>query len=254
MHSQLRFATRERLTTILAAASLLAALTTFTLTSRTFLAANKPQLVNVEVQSQVGSPLSIGQIRPFASDPKQPTFGYEVSNLSDKPISAYAIRHDVALGKTQTSGVMLISFWSISSLLYPQAKNVEDFGGTTYGVAVNKITLSVDYVEFADGSTWGPDTFKASQRLAGKRAGGRLSLKNLRDKFKARGVASVLEGIEQELNLAPPPDKSDIWKEGFKEGTNLVRLRIQHAKSKGGLSAVEAELLQPFDVSEGRQQ
>ncbi|MDQ1592282.1 MAG: hypothetical protein QOG71_2909 [Pyrinomonadaceae bacterium] len=241
--------------TFLAAATLLGAVCAFIFTSRELVAAVRTQQpVKVEVQPQADVPLAITSIYVTSSDLKQPDFTYEVVNTNNKPISAYAIRHEVTIGATQTSGVTFTSMWSHSSLLQPQSKIVEQSVGTTYGATVSGVMLSVDFVEFADGSTWGADTFKMSEKLAGRRTGGRTALKEFREKSNLHGPGAVSSMLEEEISLAPQVDKSPIWKEGFEEGIKIVRLRLQHAKRKGGLSALESELLKPFDISEEREQ
>lgn len=248
-----RFSLAKRSLTLLAAGALLTALLALGITSRELLSGIRIQAINVEVQTQSGVPLTIGSVVVTPSDPKQPVFSYEVINSGDKPISAYAIRHDVTVDSVQTSGVTFTSMWSYNSLLYPQARNPENSGSTAYGAAVNKVVLSVDFVEFADGSTWGADTFKMSEKLAGQRAGGRAALTELRDKSKKHGLKAVSDAIDEEIVLTPESDKSRIWKVGFEEGVRIVRVRLQHAKRKGGSSALESELLKPFDISEERQ-
>jgi hypothetical protein len=249
-----RLSLSSRILNFSAGLALLASLLIFALTSRELSAAGKAQAASIEVLAQAGVPLAITSIVSSTSDPKQPTFTYEVVNSSDKPVSAYAIRYDVTVGASQTSGAAFTTLWSANSLLQPQARSAEDFQNTTYGAAVSKVILSVDFVEFADGNTWGADTFKMSEKLAGARAGGSAALEQLRGEAKARGLKSVADLIDKEIKLTPQTDKTETWKEGFEEGVRSVRARLQHAKRKGGLSTLESELFQPFDVSEGRRQ
>jgi hypothetical protein len=244
---------RPTIPTILGVVLLLGSLFTFTLVAQELIASVRTQLAQVEVRTQAGVPLTITSINVISTDPNQPVFTYEVVNAKDKPVSAYAIRHDVTTGTTETSGVSFTSLWTVSSLLYPQTRTPEEFGRTTYGATVSKVVLSVDFVEFADGSTWGFDTFKMSEKLAGRRAGGQATLKTFREKSKTHGLSMVSSALEEEPSLAPQADKSPIWKDGFEEGIRIVRIRLQHAQRKGGLSALESELLQPFDISDGRQ-
>lgn len=253
------FEARFRVTTLLAVTMVICSVFTFVLTARELVAAVRKQAVegeaqklNVEVQNQSGTPLSITSINVTSSDATQPVFTYEVINTKEQPISAYAIRHDVIIGTAQTSGVTFSSRWTGNSLLYPQTASAEEFGSTTYGAPVNKVILSVDFVEFADGHTWGSDTFKMSEKLAGKRVGGETALEMLRGKSKMLGLNAVAEAIEEEISLTAEKDKSELWQEGFAEGVKIVRLRLKHAKSKGGLPTLKEELHRPFDISKAR--
>lgn len=244
---------RTTLSTILGVATLLGSLFAFNLAAQELITAGRTQPAKVEVRTQADAPITITSINVTSSNPKQPVFTYEAANSKDKPISAYAIRHDVIIGTTETSGVSLTSLWTVNSLLYPQTRSLEEFGGTTYGATVNNVVLSVDFVEFADGSTWGSDSFKMSEKLAGRRAGGRAALQMFRNKSKAHGLATVSDDLEEDLSIDPQADKSPLWKDGFGEGVRIVRVRLQHAKRKGGIPALDLELLQPFDLSDGRQ-
>jgi len=93
-----------------------------------------------------------------------------------------------------------------------------------------------------------------SEKLAGKRAGGETALEMLRGKSEMHGLTAVANAIEEEISLASEQDKSELWREGFAEGVKIVRLKLQRAKSKGGLPALKSELLLPFDISKGRKQ
>ncbi len=237
---------------ILSAAALAFALSAGVLSVWGFFAASRPRAVVVEVRSQEGCPLTVRPLGPAPSDPQQPVFNYEVINSGRRPVSAYAIRHDVTVGSSQTSGVTLTALRSSDALLYPSASSAEDFRGRRYGAEVSRVVLSVDLVEFADGGAWGDDTFKMSEKLAGTRAGGQAALRELRRTFAARGLSAVGEAVEGEIVIAPPTDQSELWKESFAEGGRIVRARLQSAKRKGGLPAVERELNRPFDALEGR--
>lgn len=253
MNAHSRLVSGNRLLVFLIAAALLIAVSTYVLTAQELLAVNKTQAVSVEVRGQEGTPLAISSINTVSSNPQQPVFSYEVINSGDKPVSAYAIRHDVTVGNGQSSGVTLTTLWSLNTLLYPHASNPEDFRGRSYGAEVSKVVLSVDFVEFIDGTTWGQDTFKMSEKVAGNRAGGRAVLNKLRDKSSTRGLTAVLEAINGEIMIAPRTDKSQLWKDAFEEGIKTVRVRLQNANRKGGLPALERELIRPFDASERRQ-
>jgi hypothetical protein len=239
---------------LFSALTFVVAILSLVLVSRQLYAAIKTQEVNVIVQTQPESPLILTIISITPSSPRTPEFSYAVVNGSSKAVSAYAIRHTVKVGGSQTSGVTLTSMRSASSLLYQQARIEESFMGVTYAADVGEIVLSADFVEFEDGTTWGADTFKMSEKLAGRRAGGQAALRKLRELSRIQGLETVFNIIDGEIAVAAPFDKSQLWREGFDEGVRIVQVKLRHTKSKKGNLALEQELLEPFDVSERRQQ
>ncbi|MCP9495750.1 MAG: hypothetical protein MSG64_14985 [Pyrinomonadaceae bacterium MAG19_C2-C3] len=253
---------KKRWLTLLSSLVLIGSLFLFVSTAQELWATVRVQAARVEVQTQANSPILITSISIVPSDPKAPTFGYEVVNVGSKAISAYVVRHDTYDGDVQSggSGMTFKSMWSFNSLLHPYARHDETFAGVTYGTDISKIVLSVDFVEFADGSTWGADTFQTSEKLAGRRAGGRAVIKKLRDIRKVSGLKTVSDTIESDTNPLPvvtittaEMEKSQLWKEGFDEGVRIVRVRLKNAHRKGGSIAMEVELSKQYDVSEERQ-
>lgn len=230
------------LSLVLASSQLYAAITT------------QDQVVNISVQPQAESPLILTIISITPSTLRTPEFNYEVLNISPKAVSAYAIRRDAVIGNSQNSGVTLTSMRAVSSLLYPQARLEESFMGVTYAADVGEIKLSVDFVEFEDGTTWGADTFKMSEKLAGRRAGGQATLKKLRELSKTQGMEATINILEGDIAVTVQPDKTKLWREGFDEGVRIVQAQLQHTKHERGLAALEQELSEPFDISEKRRQ
>lgn len=129
----------------------------------------------IEVRNQRDSPIVLSNLYVDASEPTKPKYGFTMTNVSDKPIRAYAIRDEVSFGDAQAvaNGMKLSHLPSLSLLFLPnQSRQVEAGGDATYEQAVNTITLSVDFVEFTDGTHWGEDKHKSADLLAGTRAGG----------------------------------------------------------------------------------
>jgi hypothetical protein len=149
---------------------------------------------------------------------------------------------------------MLTSLRSGDSLLYSQARVEENFMGITYTAEVSEVLLSIDFVEFEDGTTWGADTFKMSEKLAGRRAGGKAALDKLRVLAKARGLKVVVGSLEENMEMAAPSSGSELWKEGFNEGVRIVQATLMYVQRQNGDAALERELLKPFDISERKQQ
>lgn len=210
----------------------------------------------ITVQQQDDVPLQISNAVIDSANLIKPKYTYIVTNVSAKPIRVYAIQQQVIYGEEKSTdrGLTLSHLTAITRLLQPQSSKTVDGGGnSSYPKSISEIVLSVDFVEFADGSTWGEDSFKSAESLAGQRAGGKAAIKHFREKLKAKGFNALVEADETVL----PEDangKSQMWLEGFQTGFSLVRHKVKDAKSKGGITFVTQELEKPFDASEGRLQ
>lgn len=212
-----------------------------------------PQIL---IEQQPDSPLRISSIYMTSPDPFEPQYGYTITNIKDKSIRAYAIKEDIRLGDGQagTSGVDLSHLPSLKLLLQPsQSRLISADNSSKYTQPVREIILSVDFVEFSDGSTWGNDLFNSAQRLAGQRAGGKAALKRFRERLKTGGPDSLTDAIIQDDVIQSDNQvSSQDWQEGFQTGIGIVRNRLKEAKRKGGAEVIK-ELERPFDASEGRQ-
>lgn len=218
--------------------------------SKTSVAAQAPV---VSVKPQQDSPLSISLIEINVPKPLTSSIKFSLRNNSDKAVRAYAIRHDDVSGQTASAGVTLINMTSLDDIFQPFQSKFETLD-EDYTEPVTSITLSVDFVEFVDGSVWGLDTYKSAQRLDGQRAGAR-AMKGRLSKLKERGdLAALLKAVTaKQAEISIPPGHSIEWEEGFRTGAAVIHNRLKRAKLKGGLAHVESELQRPFDTSEGGQ-
>lgn len=221
-------------------------------------ASTQTETPHISVEQQQGAPILISSTYVDSSNPLKPKFGYVMTNVSDKTIRAYAIRHEINYGIEQAkqSSAVLSHLISESLLLQPnQSSSINEGGDFRYPQSVNEIKLSVDFVEFTDGITWGNDSFKSSERLAGQRAGGKAAIKKFREKLNSGGLDVLTNAITQsDIVLPDTSNVSHEWREGFQTGVGIVRNRLKEAKNKGSLAAVKQELEKPFDATEGRQQ
>lgn len=212
----------------------------------------------ISIKKQDDSPLVISSAFVDSTDAFKPSYRYVITNISNKPIRAYAIRHDATFGKenAKSSGSTLSHLISIDLLLAPNMFRHEAEGNSTrYTSAVTEIELSIDFVEFADGSSWGDDYFKSAENLAGQRAGGKAAIKYFGEKIKLNGIDALNGEIEKEnIILSNKLNTSKIWQHGFQTGVGIVRQRLKEANYKGSLDAIKQELEKPFDASEGRKQ
>lgn len=219
-------------------------------------AAIEPPRITVKKQKNV--PLLISTTSVASNNPLKPIYNYSITNISDKSIRAYTIKSEVLFGEknAQEIGSTLTHLPTMSNLLQSnQSRHVNGGGGSSYSEPVNEIILSVDFVEFADGSAWGEDYFKAAERLAGQRAGGKAAIRNFRQKLgtaEFRFTSNEIESESLELASAVGKSKSSTWKEGYESGIGIVRNRLTRALNEGGIEEVKKELEKPFDASEGR--
>jgi len=129
--------------------------------------------------------------------------------------------------------------------LQPGQSQWTSYGDTTYSEPVREIMLSVDFVEFADSTTWGPDTTRSSQRLAGMRDGMSFERNRLLTILNDDGIAKLISDLDAELDINPPPGNSSQWSEGFRTGAVQYRARLRRTRSQSGTPALESILRQP---------
>ena len=83
--------------------------------------------------------------------------------------------------------------------LQPNKSETVDIGaGVTYSSPIDSITVAIDFVEFEDGITWGPDIGKTKERLDSMRAGSRAAIGSLIKLMKTDGLPAVISILETE--------------------------------------------------------
>lgn len=210
----------------------------------------------VTAADQPDSPLLLVPASVDTSDPLSPRYVYLLTNVSTKPIRAFAVRESVSTdGGLPHVGTEFAHFPEARMFLKPNETRQEEGGrGSTYQVAPAGIELAVDFVEFADGTRWGGDAGGSGDRLDGIRAGARAAIAKYRDALDRQGAP----GLEQAM--AGPPlapegrPRSEAWAAGFKNGVSIVNSRLAKAKAERGPDGLTSELLRPFDSTEGRQE
>jgi hypothetical protein len=198
----------------------------------------------VSVRPQPGAPLRISSVEDNSDDPEAPVVGFVVENAGGKPIQAYWISYEtVAHGADVTLGVGTNA--GTSEQVLPPGRRRE---GGVLNRAKEKIVLSVDFVEFADGTTWGEDTARYSEGLAGERAGARAESERLFRLLETGGLPAVMDAAGKGITHAGGAAESRE-EQSFLFGVRAARVRAQSAYQKGGLPAVESALRQPYDWS-----
>lgn len=128
-------------------------------------------------------------------------------------------------------------------------------GNTIYSEGVNEIILSIDFVEFEDGSSWGQDYFKSAERVAGQRAGIKFAVESYGKKLENSPFDVFSNEIEKNaIDFAFHADKSksSVLRDGFQSGVGLVRNRLDTAIGKDGTLGAKQELQKLSDAINGR--
>lgn len=213
----------------------------------------RTQLLKVLVEEKQDAPLTISSIVNNTVDPLAPVVQFTLTNVSRKPIRAYAISHEVRTERATSKGVELNNAVSLKGVLLPNRPQPAALDNTTYSEAVASIKLIVDFVEFTDGTTWGVDEFKSAEKLAGRRAGARATRERLLALLEAEGALAVIHAVTpDEFTFEAPEGKSPEWLDGFRLGVKSVRARVRHAGGMGDLKEIESALRRPVDASERR--
>lgn len=211
----------------------------------------QPQLIQtqaptVTVQTQTDAPLLISSPRVLSWSGQDGELAFELLNVSGKPIRAYAIKQEVISGSAQSSSVLFSNLDLTSSPLLESNQSLTTFD-TCQAISEkqNKITLFVDYVEFADGTKWGADSAKFADVAAGQRAAAYIISKRLLKILNTGSPLDVISALETgAANIDPPVGRSEAWKEGFRSGSNSIAAQLKNAKNRESLSQVERKLRQ----------
>lgn len=107
---------------------------------------------------------------PFISNPVR----YDLRNISNKAIRSYVVVFD----RRNERLIEIISY-----LADLPEKGKELYRAYTAD-RKEKVSISLDYIEFADGSTWGPDRLRKSKEIAAYWAGIDSAIQRLKDLVK----------------------------------------------------------------------
>ena len=202
----------------------------------------RPSHVEVSIRPQSDSPLRVSFVGESPEELKTPHVLLAVENVSAKPISVYSIGCKLTVwGEEVTPGVGATSVAPVSVLNPGDRRSV--------GVPNperNPVHVWVDFVEFTDGTTWGPDATKYSEHLAGRRAGARAEADRLRELLRAGGGQAFADALESTAaGLKHPAGGSKQWEDGFSVGAMLKRGQVRRAYLRSGRAGAESELRQP---------
>jgi hypothetical protein len=213
---------------------------------QTQLAQDKEQPTNHQltagVKQQSKSPMRINILKVDTEDSYSPQVEFSVTNISEQSISAYSISYEAKVGNSSVGGMTLTN--NQENILYPSQSRTETINGLPKSSEpISHIMLMVDYVEFTNNLSWGPDTYQSAELLDGQRTGMSAERNYLSELLKTRGPASVIEAYNNEEDrVIFPKQHSQKWLEGFRSGKATVRSRLQHSIKTGTSDEIRSEL------------
>jgi hypothetical protein len=208
----------------------------------------------VTIEPQMDTPLVMSAPRIVGGNEEYKEIAFDLINVSDKPIRAYAIKQEVEVAGTSPSGTALFINLDLTNSPRLQVNQLTTTFNT-FDLIPSKeahVSLSIDYVEFSDGTSWGPDSNKSADCSAGQRAAMLALSKRLRSFLSAGNPDEVMSAIETgAASIEPPADRSDEWKGGFRLARNSIMSHLKRTQAKGGLNQVERELRRFSESSAG---
>lgn len=206
----------------------------------------------VTVQDQPGAPLKIISVETKWATPDFQIleFYVGVENVSELEIRSYGWRLDKGDG-SQEKDCFMYNLPLPGKIL----KKGDSDGKSTWRKfplenPTPSISLSVDFVEFSDGSTWGADFCRSAETLSGLRAGA-LAAKDkfaqVRHQVDGKGLINLLK--QDALKVEAPDGHSSVWVDAFRDGVRRLFDKLRSANQEGGLPEVERVIQLPFDAA-----
>lgn len=207
--------------------------------------------LKVAVQRQTDVPIVIRVSSVDEIGTGSPQIAFMITNLGDRAIRAYTIRWEATIGSSHSAGMVLTNINVRESIFTPGQSRSESLSSLPSSTnPITRLVLTVDYVEFLDGASWGPDVEESAEMLAGQRAGARAEADHLLRRLNTRGPSSVIESYTaDEPETLAPSGNSEKWVQGFLSGRDTVRARLRNGK-RSSLDEIRTELQRPFDLSE----
>jgi hypothetical protein len=214
-----------------------------------FAFAQEPQdgarLPVVTQKPQEGAPLHIVSTFVETPGPERTVVRVMVRNQDGRKIRALAL----------TANALVYSYNLTGRAAVLPPANIKTFDLHYTGERrPEKINVAVDFVEFDDGTTWGPDVSNYKERLAGEREGAKAERRRLRELLGAKGQGALRDFLEaSKQGDSSRPDaagRTAAWVEGYSSGVMAMRHRVRQALQTGNPDNVGVELTKPYDTSE----
>lgn len=199
---------------------------------------SKDQLpIIAEVVRQTDIPVLITLINVDSSTETHQSVNYSIQNLSQKAISALVLLHN---DESASGGVSINHFQSfgagktIQSTIFEEKANIKPN---------HKIFISVDYILFEDGSSWGRDSQLQSQYILGYYEGQRISVSKIKETLQNNeAFLSLIQKPIEEFNYPFQNVENEKRQRGIISGYRSVLARLQIIYETKGIEAVLPKL------------
>ncbi|HWN11641.1 MAG TPA: hypothetical protein VNO50_20610 [Pyrinomonadaceae bacterium] len=209
----------------------------------------------VNVQEQPGSPLRIASVETKWATPAKQGLQIHivVENAGEAEIRAYAWRTVIFDGSQNVDACLLHNVKSRGKLLGPGDSDGKTTWRSIAQSSSSSIDLSLDFVEFANGTSWGLDVCQSAETLRGARAGAVAARERLARMLEQNGGRALINLLKLNPPILDAPDgHSPVWVKSFYSGVRSLFDRVKSAHHEGGLPEVERVLRLPIDASENR--
>jgi hypothetical protein len=195
------------------------------------------------IEQQSDSPLVIRNPRYYSHW----SWGYGIGatldcngvNVSQKPIHSFMTSHRSA--EPWDTGASLIQ--PESALKPGDSMSMKDSVS-----GKSKIALTVDFVQFADGTTWYSNDGQKYVHPEGVRAGAQDAAEHLIKVLESSGPEAVLKSLPRiHADVSDRMSTINTWGFGHYCGVTNAAVKVQHANREGGLKAIEGALRRILD-------
>ncbi|MGI8884503.1 MAG: hypothetical protein ACR2IA_09705 [Pyrinomonadaceae bacterium] len=198
--------------------------------------------ITAEVVRQDDSPLTVTIINVDNTAESDQTVNYAAQNTGLKKIKAYVLLYADESGVGGASIKFFQAFSSgqtIQSSISKGRLNIE---------TNSKIFLSLDYIEFEDGSSWGKNSQSQSDYIGGYNEGQKGAVKEIRELLTNTNKNAVSDLLQRQVTDTNPSsvnnNKPDKWQYGFVSGYRSVLARLQIVYENNGLEAIAPKIEQ----------
>lgn len=186
---------------------------------------DQPPIV-AEVAKQSDSPLLITIINIDNSNTDSQLVNYSVQNVNNKSVRAFTVS---CISKSTGK---IITRYLTFKLFQPREVDNGQIAIERFNIKSDEtLSFSIDYIEFEDGSSWGNNIYKQSEKIAGERAGRQEVISKIKGLISSNNSDGLSTFFEQDLSTIDISktisDKTDLWRSGFQFGYKSTIFSLQ---------------------------